>query len=266
MAHHSIPVVFVHGLWLHSTSWDPWVEHFTAAGYTSSAPGWPGDGDTVEVTRSNSAAVAGYGIEDVVRHYTELISGLDARPIVIGHSFGGLIAQKLLGRGVAAAAVAIDPAPIKGVLALPLSTLKAGFPVLGNPGNRNRAVALTAAQFRYAFGNALTESESQKLYDRWAIPSPGRPLVQAAVSNFTPHSEAAVDTHRSDRGPLLVTAGGLDHTVPESISRATFKLYRKANAVTDFQDFPTRGHSLTIDDGWPDVAENILGWLTKQGI
>nr|WP_296777112.1 alpha/beta hydrolase [Rhodococcus sp. (in: high G+C Gram-positive bacteria)] len=266
MAEHSIPVVFVHGLWLHAASWDPWLEHFSANGYAASAPGWPGDGETVDATRSNPTSVAGYGIEDVVKHYTEAISSLDTKPIVIGHSFGGLIAQKLLARGIAAAAVAIDPAPIKGVLALPFSTLKAGFPVLGNPANRNKAIALTADQFRYAFGNAIPEARSQALYDRWSIPSPGRPLFQAAASNFTPHSEAAVDTRRSDRGPLLVTAGGLDHTVPESVSRGAFKLYRKSNAVTDFHNFATRGHSLTIDDGWPEVADSVLEWLTKQAL
>ena len=210
------PVVFVHGLWLHATSWDPWVDLFREAGYAPLAPGWPGDADTVEETRRQPDRIAWKGIDDVVAHYAQIIRGLDAPPIVIGHSFGGLIVQRLLGQDLAAAAVAIDPAPIKGVLVLPPSSLKVASVALRKPANRNLAVALTREQLRYGFGNALPAQESDELYDRWAIPSPGKTLFEAAFANFTPNSPAKVNTRNKTRGPLLVTAGGKDHTVPHS--------------------------------------------------
>jgi pimeloyl-ACP methyl ester carboxylesterase len=258
------PVLFVHGLWLHAGSWGAWVDRFREAGYAPVAPGWPGDGDTAEDTRKDAARVAGHGIADVVASYAGVIDGLDAKPIVIGHSFGGLIAQRLLGDGHAAAAVAIDPAPIKGVMNLPLSALRVASIALRNPANRKRAVALTAEQFRYGFGNAISEAESKELFERWAIPSPGRPLFEAALANFSPGSPAKVDTANSTRGPLLITAGGRDHTVPAAISRATRKLYRNSSAVTDLKEFPDRGHSLALDNGWPDVADAVLEWLEER--
>jgi non-heme chloroperoxidase len=260
------PVVFVHGLWLHAGSWGGWVDRFREAGYAPVAPGWPGDGDTVEETRTGAVEVAGHGIADVVAHYAGVIGGLDAKPIVIGHSFGGLIAQRLLGDGQAAGAVAIDPAPIKGVLNLPLSALRVASIALRNPANRKRAVALTPEQFRYGFGNAIPEAESMELYERWTIPSPGRPLFEAALANFSPGSPAKVDTAVSTRGPLLITAGGRDHTVPAAISRATLKLYRNSTAVTDLKEFPDRGHSLALDSGWPDVADAVLSWLKERSL
>src|ERR1700734_2697185 len=215
------PVVFVHGLWLHASSWGPWEELFQEAGYAPSAPGWPGDSDTVEETRQHPDQVAGKGINDVVNHYAQIISGLETPPVVIGHSFGGLIAQRLLGQNLAAAGVAVDPAPIKGVLALPVSALKVASTALRKPANRNLAISLTAAQFRFGLGNAIPEQESAELYDRWTIPSPGKPLFEAGLANFTPGSPAKVDTGNKTRGPLLITAGGNDHTVPASISTST---------------------------------------------
>ena len=261
MAGTGTPVVFVHGLWLHADSWGNWVDLFREAGYAPEAPGWPGDGDTVEETRKQPDRVAGYGIGDVVDHYARVAGLLETRPIVIGHSFGGLIAQRLLGRGLAAAAVAIDPAPIKGVMYLPPSALKVAGIALRNPANRKRALALTAKQFRYGFGNAVSEGESNELYERWTIPSPAKPLFEAAVANFAPGSPAKVDTGNATRGPLLITAGGKDHTVPAAISRATLKLYRKSPAVTELKEFPGKGHSLALDSGWREVADAVLGWL-----
>ncbi|HEV3290323.1 MAG TPA: alpha/beta hydrolase [Streptosporangiaceae bacterium] len=261
MAPASGHVVFVHGLWLHATSWGPWMEFFAEAGYTPLAPGWPGDSDTVEETRRQSGLVAGKGIDDVVEHYAQAIAGLDAQPVVIGHSFGGLIAQRLLGQDLAAAAVAIDPAPIKGVLYLPASALRVASIALRKPANRNLAVALTADQFQYGFGNALPAAESAELYDRWTIPSPGKPLFEAALANFSRQSPAKVNTGNKTRGPLLVTAGGRDHTVPPAVSTATRRLYHKSPAITDLKEFPDRGHSLTIDHGWRGVAEEVLHWL-----
>jgi pimeloyl-ACP methyl ester carboxylesterase len=266
MAGTKAPVVFIHGMWLHTTSWGPWQELFARAGYEPSAPGWPGHADTVEATRANPDSVANHGIDDVTNHYASFIEGLPAEPILIGHSFGGLIAEKLLGMDRGAAAIAIDAAQIKGVLQLPLSQLRGSLSVFANPANRHKAVSLTAKEFRYSFGNALSEEESNALYGRWAIPSPARPLFEAAAAAFSPHSPATVATEKEDRGPLLLTMGGKDHTVPEAITKSTLKQYRDSQAVTDLVEFADRGHSLTIDSGWREVAEACLGWLTKQGM
>jgi len=258
------PVIFIHGLWLHASSWGAWADLFRDAGYEPSTPGWPGDGDTVAESRANPESIADHGIDDVVAHYAGLIATLPRKPVLVGHSFGGMIAQKLLGQDLAAAAVAIDAAQIKGVLPLPLSALRATLPVFRNPANRHRAVSLTAEQFRFAFGNAISEEESQELYDRWAIPAPGKPLFEAAAANFDPHSPAAVDTRNDGRGPLLLVMGGKDHTVPEAVTRATLKQYRHSEAVTDILEFPDRAHSLTIDHGWRDVADASLAWLGEH--
>ncbi len=260
------PVVFVHGLWLHSSSWDPWISRFNDSGYAATAPGWPGDSDTVAEARRQPEKVAGYGISEVVDHYANAIDELDSKPIVIGHSFGGLVAQRLLAEGHASAAVALDAAPIKGVLFLPFSALRVASVALRNPGNRKGAVSLTQKQFRYGFGNALSERESNELYHKWAIPSPGKPLFEDASAALSPGSPAKVDTANAARGPLLLVAGGKDHTVPASVTRQTLKLYRKSPAVTDYQEFPDRGHSLGIDSGWEEVAETSLTWLKSQSL
>jgi pimeloyl-ACP methyl ester carboxylesterase len=210
--------------------------------------------------------VAGFGLNAIVDHYAQAIGALEAKPIAIGHSFGGLVVQRLLGQNLAAAAVAIDPAPIKGVLALPPSALKVASVALRSPSNKSKAVSLTREQFRYGFGNALPEQESNELFDKWAVPSPGLPLFEDAFAAFAPNSPAKVDTRNSTRGPLLVTAGGKDHTVPPAISRSTVKLYRHSSAVTDHREFPDRGHSLTIDHGWHDVADAVLHWLKEKGL
>jgi pimeloyl-ACP methyl ester carboxylesterase len=261
-----LPVLFIHGLWLHATSWEPWIELFENEGYAASAPGWPGDPDTVAEARANPESIADHGIDDVVEHYAEIIRGLDTLPILVGHSFGGMIAQKLLGQDLAVAAVAIDAAQIKGVLPLPLSALRATLPVFKNPANKHRAVSLTAEQFRFAFGNAVSEEESDALFERWTIPAPGKPLFEAAAGNFNPHAATKVDTKNSGRGPLLLMSGGKDHTVPETITRATLKQYRHSDAVTDITDFPEKGHSLTIDSGWREVADTALAWLRRQSL
>ena len=172
---HPYPVLFIHGLWIHASSWEQWQELFQANGYSTSAPGWPGDADTVHETRNNPRVLDGVGILAICQHYAALIDAMPAKPIVVGHSFGGLIAQELLANGYATAAVAIDPAPIKGVRVLPSSQLRSGLPVLGNPANKKRTVSLTAKQFRYSFGNTLTEEESDALFEKWTIPGPGSP-------------------------------------------------------------------------------------------
>lgn len=260
------PVLFIHGLWLHASSWDPWIERFREAGYDPQAPGWPGDGDTVEASRRDPDAIGDHGIDDVVAHFAGIIDALPAAPILVGHSFGGLIAQKLLGQDRALAAVAIDAAQIKGVLPVPLSALRATLPVFRNPANKHRAVSLTEEQFRFAFANAVSEDESRALHARWTIPAPGRPLFEAASANFDPHSPAKIDTANQDRGPLLLIASGKDHTVPESVTRSTLKQYRHSSAVTDIRTFPDRGHSLVVDSGWPEIAESCLTWLKENAL
>jgi pimeloyl-ACP methyl ester carboxylesterase len=262
----SHPVVFIHGLWLHQGSWESWQSLFEQAGYRTLAPGWPGDQETVELARANPDSVADKGIDDVVEQYAAIIADLDASPILIGHSFGGMIAEKLLGQGRGAAAIAIDAAQIKGVLPLPLSSLRATLPVFKNPANRHRAVMLTAEEFRYSFGNALSDEESAALYEKWVVPSPGKPLFEAAAANFSLHSPAKVDTRNPDRGPLLLIMGGQDHTVPEAITKSTLKQYRYSPAQTELQEFADRGHSLTIDAGWGDVAKACLSWLSDKGL
>jgi pimeloyl-ACP methyl ester carboxylesterase len=262
----AIPVVFIHGLWLHATSWQNWTDLFGEAGYEPIAPEWPGGPATVEEARANPGAVAGHGITSVADHYAQIIAGLDEKPVVIGHSFGGLITQLLVGRGLTVAGIAIDAAPIKGVLALPVSSLKVASVALRNPANRKHAVSLTADQFRYGFGNALSADESAELYERWTIPSPARPLFEAAFANLNAGSPAKVDTRNANRGPLLLVTGGKDHTVPPAITKATLKQYRKSDAITELMEFPDRGHSLTVDNGWRKVAQASVDWLNAQSI
>jgi pimeloyl-ACP methyl ester carboxylesterase len=259
-------VVFIHGLWLHPTSWMDWENAFREVGYDTSAPGWPGEPDTVGAARANPDTLADLGIEDIVEHYRAILDGFASKPIVVGHSFGGMFAEKLLGEGRAAAAIAIDAAQIKGVLRTPLSALRATLPVFKNPANKHRTVTLTPDQFRYAFGNAVSEEESNQLYDRWAVPGPARPLFEAATANFSLHAPSAVATENAERGPLLLIMGGEDHTVPESITKATAKKYRHSPAETDTIEFTDRGHSITVDGGWREVADASLTWLEKQGL
>ena len=260
------PAVFIHGLWLHATSWDPWLDRFRDDGYEPIAPGWPNEPPTVEAARRQPETVANLGIDEITEHYAKIIGGLDQPPVIVGHSFGGLFAEKLLGEGYGAAAVAIDPAQIKGVLPLPLVQLRSSLPVLGNPANLHKSVALTSKEFRFGFGNAVTEEESAELFEKWSIPSPAKPLFQAAVANFALHSPAKVNTDKTDRGPLLLISGTADHTVPDVVTRSTFKQYRNSTAVTELKQFEGRGHSLTIDNGWKEVADAVLEWLHANGL
>ena len=260
------PVVFIHGLWLHATSWQPWIDKFTEAGYAPIAPEWPGGPDTVAAARANPDAVAGFGVTAVADHYADIIAGLPEKPVVIGHSFGGLLVQNLVGRGITLGGVAIDPAPIKGVLSLPLSALRVASIALRNPSNQKKAVSLTKDEFRYGFGNALSIEESAELYEKWAIPSPGKPLFEAAFANFSPNAPTKVDTANPTRGPLLLTSGGHDHTVPPAIVKATLKQYAGSSAVTELKTFEDRGHSLTVDHGWEEVAQASLDFLKAHSI
>jgi pimeloyl-ACP methyl ester carboxylesterase len=257
------PVVFIHGLWLLPSSWDRWAKVFEEAGYIPLTPGWPDDPDTVEEANAHPEVFAKKTVGQVADHFDEVIGGLTRKPAVIGHSFGGLLAQIVAGRGLAAATVAISPAPFRGVLPLPFSALKSASPVLGNPANRNRAVPLTYDQFRYAFANAVSEDEAKELYEAFAVPAPGAPLFQAATANFNPWTEAKVDTETPERGPLLILSGEKDHTVPWSISHAAYKKQERNDAVTEILEVPNRGHALTIDSGWREVADTALNFVKR---
>lgn len=257
------PVVFIHGLWLLPSSWDRWAAVFDAAGYAPVSPGWPDDPETVAEANANPEVFADKTIGQVADHYSGAIGQLSRKPAVIGHSFGGLLAQIVAGRGLSAATVAIDAAPYRGILPLPLSALKAGLPVLGNPANRHRAVPLTFEQFRFSFANAVDEEQAKRLYETFAVPAPGAPLFQAAASNFNPRTEAKVDHLNPERGPMLIVSGEKDNTIPRAISEAEFTRQQHNPGVTEFVEIPDRGHALTIDDGWRDVADTALAFIQR---
>jgi non-heme chloroperoxidase len=257
------PVVFIHGLWLLPSSWDRWATVFEEAGYTPLSPGWPDDPETVEEANAHPEVFAHKTVGQVADHYAAVIAGLDRKPAIVGHSFGGLLTQILAGRGLSAASVAIDPAPFRGVLPLPISALKSSRPVLGNPANRNRAVPLTYDQFRYGFANAVDEDEAKELYDTYAVPASGAPLFQAATANLNPWTEAKVDTKNPDRGPLLIISGEKDHTVPWAIANASYKKQKRNDGVTEIVEMPNRGHALTIDSGWREVADTALAFVRR---
>jgi pimeloyl-ACP methyl ester carboxylesterase len=257
------PVVFVHGLWLLPSSWDRWAELFESAGYTALTPGWPDDPETVEQANADPEVFAKKSVGEVADHFEDVIRKLDRTPAVIGHSFGGLLAQILAGRGVSAATVAIDPAPFRGVLPLPVSALKSASPVLSNPRNRHRAVPLTYEQFRYAFTNMVDEGEAKQLYEMYCVPASGEPIFQAAAANLNPWTEAKVSSKNPERGPLLIISGANDHTVPPSIANASFKKQKRNEGVTKIEEIPGRGHSLTIDHGWREVATKALDFVKR---
>ncbi|CAM5267843.1 alpha/beta hydrolase [Streptomyces aurantiogriseus] len=257
------PVVFVHGLWLLPSSWDRWATYFEQAGYAPVPLSWPDDPETVEEAKEHPEVFAGKTVGQVADHLQELIGSLTRKPAIIGHSFGGLLTQILAGRGLSAASVAIDPAPFRGVLPLPISSLRAAAPVLTNPANRNRAVPLTYDQFRYSFANAVGEEEARELYETFAVPAPGAPLFQAATANLNPWTEAKVDTENPDRGPLLIISGEKDHTVPWALSHASFKKQQHNPGITEIVEMKDRGHALTIDHGWQEVADTALSFVRR---
>jgi pimeloyl-ACP methyl ester carboxylesterase len=259
----STPVVFVHGLWLLPTSWDRWAELFEKNGYTALTPGWPDDPDTVAQAKAHPEVFANKSVGDVADHFEDVIRGLKKKPAVIGHSFGGLLTQILAGRGVAKVSVAIDPAPFRGVLPLPISSLRSASPVLKSPANYHRAVPLTYEQFRYSFANTLSEDEAKELYATYSVPTPGEPLFEAAFANLNPWTEVKVDTKNPKRGPLLILDGEKDHVVPWAIANASYKRQRRNDGVTEIMKIPGRGHALTIDHAWQEVADIALAFVQK---
>jgi non-heme chloroperoxidase len=257
------PVVFIHGLWLLPSSWDRWAELFEAAGYVALTPGWPDDPETAAQASAHPEVFAHKSIGQVADHFAAIVGSLAVKPAIIGHSFGGLLAQILAGRSLAAVSVAIDPAPFRGVLPLPISALRSASVALGNPANRQRAVPLTYDQFRYAFANAVSEDEAKQLYETFAVPASGLPLFQAAAANLNPWTEAKVDTENPDRGPLLLISGERDHTVPPAVTNASYKRQQRNKNVTEIAEIPGRGHALTIDGGWREVADSALAFVQR---
>lgn len=259
------PVILIHGLWLHARSWQPWVELFGSRGYAPIAPPWPRHPSTVEAARAAPGNVADVGIEEAAEHYARIARGASVPPIAVGHAFGGLVAQRLLADGLVAAAVSLDPPPIRGVAPrLSRAQIRATMPVLGNPAKFHRAVSLTEQQFRFGYGNALSAGESRELYQRWAIPSPARPVFEVAMAAFARHSPAAIPLRTGHRGPLLISAGTDDRMVPAPLVRATHGKYRRAGWAADLTVFERRGHSLVVDSGWSQVAGKVLSWLDDQ--
>lgn len=257
------PIMFVHGLWLLPSSWDRWADLFEQSGFVALTPGWPDDPDTVEEANAEPDVFAKKSVGDVADHYAAIVRKLDKRPAIIGHSFGGLLTQILAGRGLSAASVAIDPAPFRGVLPLPISALKSASPVLKNPANRNRAVPLTYDQFRFGFANAVSEEEAKELYHTYAVPGSGEPLFQAASANLNPWTEAKVNSKNPERGPLLIISGEKDNTVPWRIANASFKRQRRNEGVTEIVELKDRGHALVIDSGWREVADTALTFVRR---
>ena len=260
MPQESHEIVLIHGLWMTSASWTKWVSRYTSQGYHVIARSWPGMEGDIEELRRDPSAIATLGIGEIVDHYERIIRGLDSAPFIMGHSFGGLITQILLDRGLGAAGVAIAPAPVKGIFFLPLSTLRVSFPALSNPANNRRAVPLTPEQFHYAFTNNLSEAESLAVYEKYAVPGPDHILFQAAFANFNPHAATAVDFQNPDRAPLLLIAGGNDHVSPASVVESNFRLYRNSKALAEYKEFPGRTHYTLGQDGWEEVADYALTW------
>lgn len=258
-----VPVVFVHGLWLLPNSWERWITVFEDAGFSAVTPGWPDDPETTEEATAHPEVFAHKSVKDIADHVQRVIEQLDRKPVIIGHSFGGLLTQILAGRGLAVASVAIDPAPFRGVLPLPISALKSSAPVLHNPANRGKAIPLTYDQFRYAFANEVSEDEAKELYVTYSVPGSGVPLFQAASANLNPWTEVKVKTKNPDRGPLLIISGEKDHTVPWAIANASYKRQKRNEGVTEIVEIEGRGHSLTIDHGWREVADTALAFVQR---
>jgi non-heme chloroperoxidase len=257
------PVAFIHGLWLLPSSWDRWAALFEEAGYVALTPDWPDDPATVEAARAEPEALSRKTLKQVADHTTLVIDALKQKPVLIGHSTGGLLAEMLAGRGLSAVTVAIDPGVFRGVLPLPFSVLKGIGPFLIDPRTRGRAITLSFDQFKYGWANALDEKEGRELYDTFHVAGSGVSLAQMGNANLNPWTEAKVDTTNPDRGPLLIIDGEKDNTVPWAIADAAYERQRRNPGVTEIVKVPNRGHSLTIDHGWREVAQLALDFVKR---
>jgi non-heme chloroperoxidase len=257
------PVVFIHGLWLLPSSWNNWVELFEQNGYAGLTPDWPDDPETVEEARANPDVLAKKTLKQIADHTAEVIEKLQKKPAVMGHSTGGLLAQMIADRGLSAATVGIDPGPFRGVLPLPVSSLRSAAPVLKNPFNKGRAITLTLDQFKYGWANALSDEEANQLYETYHVAGPGVALMQMANANLNPWTQAKLDPKNPKRGPLLIIDGEMDHTVPWAIANAAYKRQSRNEGVTEIEKIPNRGHSLTIDGGWREVAQKALDFVKR---
>jgi pimeloyl-ACP methyl ester carboxylesterase len=258
------PIVLIHGLWLSPRSWEGWKERFETRGHQVLAPAWPRMQEDPAEVRRDPSPLNGLGITEIVDHYDAIVRGLDQPPIVMGHSFGGLITEMLLDRGLGVCGVALSPAPFKGILRLPPAQIRSAFPVLGNPANRKRTVELTPEQFRYAFTNTMSDADAKAAYDRYEVPGPGRVIFQAALANFNPSAATKLDVHKDDRPPLLIIGNSADHTVPASVSREAATRLGKSKAVVDYKEFEGRPHFTAGAPGWEEVADYALEWATRH--
>jgi pimeloyl-ACP methyl ester carboxylesterase len=260
----SSTIVLIHGLWLTPLSWEGWKERFEARGHKVLAPAWPRMQDDPAEVRRDPSPLNRLGVTEIVDHYDGIVRRLDSPPIIMGHSFGGLVTELLLDRGLGAAGVAVSPAQVKGLLRLPPAQVRAVFPVLGNPANKNKTVELTPKQFHYNFTNTMSDEEAKAAYDRYEVPGPGRVIFQAAFANFNPRAATKVDFHKDDRPPLLIVGNDQDHTVPASLSREAAKRLGKSKAVVEYKEYAGRPHFTAGAPGWEEVADYALDWATRQ--
>jgi pimeloyl-ACP methyl ester carboxylesterase len=258
-------ILLIHGLWMTPRSWQKWVERYEDKGYHVLAPAYPGLEVEVEALREDPSPIEVLIVPAVVEHLEELLDGLEKPPIIMGHSFGGTFTQILLDHGYGAAGVAIDSVPTEGIRVVPVSQIRASFPVLRNPANRHRAVGFTPDQFHYAFTNTLSREDSDEVYERYHVPAPGRFVWDGVLANFTPgHQDTYVNFRNEDRAPLLFIAGGEDNLMPPSVNESNAKHYRHAKAVTDYKEFPGQSHYTVGQDGWEEVADYALEWAEEH--
>ena len=256
-------LTLIHGAWLTSRSWEHFASYFEEHGYEVSAPEWPRKQGDVEEIRGESAEVAGLGLDEIVDHYAELVAPMDPQPILIGHSFGGLVVEILLDRGLGRAAVAMSPAPPRGILALPFSTLEASAPALSHPSTRKGVVDLSLEEFTFAFANTFTPDEAAAAYERYAVPETGRIFFEAGFANFHLHPATKVHFGNNSRAPLLILGADEDNTVPAKLARKQYEKYKASSALTDYLEFPGRPHLMMAAEGWREIATAIDGWLAN---
>jgi pimeloyl-ACP methyl ester carboxylesterase len=257
-----VPLMFVHGAWLSSGSWENFSDYFAHRGFDVSAPEWPRKQGDVEELREATDEIEGLGLTEIVDHYEEQINALDEPPVLVGHSFGGLIVELLLDRGLGRAGVAMSPAPPKGILVLPFSSLKAAAPALAHPSRWHGIVPLTLEEFTYGFVNTFSSEDAKAAYEAYAVPETGQIFFEAGFANFHLHPPTEVHFKSDDRAPLLIVGAEKDNTVPASLAKKQYEKYGKSSAQTDYVEFPRRPHLMMIGEGWEEIAGRIESWLS----